>query len=345
MTTSLAPATPSVADGGGAPLAWLVMIMRRALSAALIIVLIAVLNFLILQLAPGDMVDALVGESGGATAEYMAELRANFGLDQPLQVRLVRYLTTLASGDLGYSHRHASAVLDLILARLPTTILLMSTALLTAALAGGALGIVQARRPGSLVDGAIAAFILAVHAVPAFWFGLMAIVFLAADRGWFPTGGFASFATPPSSVGKVVDVLHHLALPAITLANFYLAIYARLMRSALLEISHADFIRTARAKGLSERRVFWVHTLRHALLPLVTMLGSQVASMLSGAVIVESVFGWPGLGRLAFEAVIARDVNLLLGILLLSSVVVTLVNMAVDLLYPLIDPRVRGRGA
>ncbi|MET0284549.1 MAG: ABC transporter permease [Polyangiales bacterium] len=320
-------------------------VLRRALGALSILVGIALLNFLLLQLAPGDMVDAMVGEAGGATPEYMAELRAKFGLDQPMFVRLARYLGALAQLDLGYSHRKQAEVLSLILDRLPPTLLLMTAALSIALPVGTLLGATQSRRQGSWLDTLLSVIVLSTHALPAFWLGLMAIVFLAADRGWFPTGGMTSFDAPADGWDRALDVLHHLALPALTLANVYIAVYARLMRSALLELKGADFIRTARAKGLSTERVFWVHTVRNALLPMVTMLGMQIASMLSGAVIVESVFGWPGLGRLAFEAVVARDTNLLLGIMFLGSILVTLVNLGVDLLYSVIDPRVLARGA
>ncbi|HEX5660487.1 MAG TPA: ABC transporter permease [Polyangiales bacterium] len=291
-----------------------------------------------MQLAPGDMVDAMMGEAGGATPEYMAELRLKFGLDQPLHLRLAHYLTSLATLDLGYSHRLQAPVLALIMTRVPSTLLLMSAAIAIALPVGTLLGAAQSRRPGSALDTAISVFVLSTHALPAFWLGLMAIVFLAADRGWFPTGGLASFDAPAE--GRMLDVLHHLVLPAVTLANLYVAVYARLIRTSLLELKGADFVRTARAKGLSPERVFWVHTVRNALLPVVTMLGMQIASMLSGAVIVESVFGWPGLGRLAYEAVFARDTNLLLGILFLGSILVTLVNFGVDVLYGVIDPRV-----
>lgn len=311
----------------------------RIVQTVPVIVSIALLNFLIIRLAPGDVVDALAGDAGGATPEYMAELRTKFGLDQPAYIQLYRYVASLLRLDLGYSHRQSMPVLDLILDRLPATILLMGSATLLAVLIGGALGVVQARRPGSLRDGAISFVVLLCHAVPSFLFGLMAIVYLSADRGWFPSGGMTSFGRPEQGLEHLVDVLHHLVLPAVTLANFYVVIYARLLRASLLELHDADFIRTARAKGASERRVMFVHALRNALLPLVTMLGVQVGSMLSGAVIVESVFGWPGLGRLAFEAVVARDTNLLLGILFLSSILVTLINILVDLFYILLDPR------
>ena len=306
---------------------------------------IALTNFLILHLAPGDAVDVLAGDAGGATPEYMAELRHQFGLDQPLIVQLYRYLESLAHFDLGFSHRNEMAVITLIMSRLPATLLLMSVALAIAVLAGSALGLVAAVRVRTATDSAISIAVLILHAVPPFWFGLMAIVVFSVKLGWLPSGGIVSLDRPTAGFATIGDVVRHLTLPALTLANFYLAAYTRLMRASMLELRGADFVRTARAKGATEARVVLVHTLRNALLPMVTMLGLQASALLSGAVVVESVFGWPGLGRLAFEAVASRDLNLLLGILFLSSILVTAVNIGVDVLYAVLDPRVAYGGA
>jgi peptide/nickel transport system permease protein len=320
--------------------------LKRRLPQVLPVVAgIALLNFLILQIAPGDVVDVLAGEAGAATPEYMAALRAQFGLDQPLLVQLGHYLYNVATLNLGFSFRQNMPVLDLILARLPATLLLMVAAMLIALLAGGLLGVLAARRVQGWVDHLSSAFVLVLYAVPSFWLGLMAIVLFSAKLGWLPSGGMVDISAAHSGLAYVRDVAWHAVLPSCTLAAFYLAIYAKLMRSAMLELHGADFIRTARAKGASEARITVRHALRNALLPVVTMLGFQVASLLSGAVLVESVFSWPGLGRLAFESILARDFNLLLGILLLSSVLVTVINIVVDLAYAWLDPRVQLGGA
>jgi peptide/nickel transport system permease protein len=320
--------------------------LRRRLPQVLPVVAgIALLNFLILQIAPGDVVDVLAGEAGAATPEYMAALRAQFGLDQTMLVQLGHYLYNVATLNLGFSFRQNMPVLDLIMTRLPATLLLMVAAMLIALLAGGLLGVVAARRVHGWVDHASSAFVLVLYAVPSFWLGLMAIVLFSAKLGWLPSGGMVDISAAHSGWAWVRDVAWHAVLPSCTLAAFYLAIYAKLMRSAMLELHGADFIRTARAKGASEARITVRHALRNALLPVVTMLGFQVASLLSGAVLVESVFSWPGLGRLAFESILARDFNLLLGILLLSSVLVTLINIVVDLAYAWLDPRVELGGA
>jgi len=317
-------------------------VLRRVARALPVVAGIALLNFFIIRLAPGDVVDALAGDAGGATPEYMAHLRAQFGLDRPLPVQLWRYILGLLHGDLGYSHRLAMPVAPLIFERLPATALLIGAATLLAVLIGGGLGIVQARHPGSWRDSVISILILITHSIPSFWLGLMAIVFVSAGLGWFPSGGYTSFTAPQTGWRHGSDVLYHLVLPALTLANFYLATYARLMRASLLELHGAAFIRTARAKGASEWQVLWRHALPNALLPVFTLLGVQLGTMVSGAVIVESIFGWPGLGRLTFEAILARDFNLLLGVLLIGSVVVVCATITIDVAQRLLDPRLAG---
>ncbi|HSI61159.1 MAG TPA: ABC transporter permease [Ideonella sp.] len=315
-------------------------IQRRLLQVLPVVLGIALLNFMVLQLAPGDVVDVLAGEAGAATPESMAALRAQFGLDRPVLAQLGSYLWNIAHGNLGFSYRQNMPVFELIVTRLPATLLLMGLALAIALLLGVLLGTLTALKPGSLFDHAVSVVVLFAYAMPTFWLGLMALVLFAGKLGWLPAGGMLTVGGEPGLWALVADIARHALLPALTLSTFYLAVYARLMRGSMIETLGADFIRTARAKGASEPRVLLGHALRNASLPLVTMLGYQVASLLSGAVLVESVFSWPGLGRLAFEAVLARDFNLLLGILLLSSLLVTVINIAVDLVTVLLDPRV-----
>ncbi|SHE31950.1 peptide/nickel transport system permease protein [Lampropedia hyalina DSM 16112] len=320
----------------------LLRFLRHRLLYVLPVVLgIAMLNFLILQLAPGDVVDVLAGEAGAATPETMAQLRAQFGLDQPVHVQFLHYMGNVLTLDLGYSHRQNMPVLELILQRMPATLLLMLAAILIALALGVVLGVLSALKVHGWVDTLISIVLLVSYAIPTFWLGLMAIVLFSAKLGWLPSGGMVDLRAAHTGLAWGWDVARHLVLPALTLSTFYLAVYAKLVRSAMLELHGADFIRTARAKGLGELRVTLHHALRNALLPLVTMLGYQVASLLSGAVLVESVFNWPGLGRLAFEAVNARDLNLLMGILLMSSILVTVINIVVDLVYSWLDPRVQ----
>lgn len=315
-------------------------VLKRLLQAIPIILAIVVLNFLLLQLAEGDAVDVLAGEAGSATPEYMAELRAKFGLDQPLPVQLAVYLKNVAMLDLGYSFRHEMPVRELIMDRLLPTALLMISTIVLAVGFGIVLGLVAAMGLNTWRDTAISFFALLTYATPLFWVGLMLIVVFSLNLGWFPTSGMENFAMFYEGWDRVWDIAHHLVLPTITLSLFYLALYTRLMRASMLEQAGQDYVTTARAKGVTERRIMFVHVLRNALLPVVTMAGVQVGALIGGSVIVESVFAWPGLGMLAFEALFARDLNLLLGIFLLSAVLVVAVNLVVDIVYSSLDPRI-----
>jgi len=315
-------------------------VLKRLLHSLPIILAIVVMNFFLLQLAEGDAVDVLAGESGSATPEYMAELRAKFGLDQPLPVQLVRYLGNVFMFDLGYSFRHDMPVSELVLQRVVPTLLLMVSTIFLAVGFGILLGLAAATGLNTWRDTAISIFALITYATPLFWVGLMLIVVFSLNLGWFPTSGMENIAMFYSGWDRIVDIAHHLVLPTITLSLFYLALYTRLMRSSLLEQAGQDYVVTARAKGLTERRIMFVHVLRNALLPVVTMAGVQVGALIGGSVIVESVYAWPGLGMLAFEALFSRDLNLLLGIFLLSALLVVAVNLVVDLVYSLLDPRI-----
>ncbi len=315
-------------------------LVRRLSQAVVTVACVAILNFLLLHLAPGDVVDVLAGEAGAADARYVVELRQKFGLDQPLAVQLGRYLWSLARLDLGHSFRHEMPVAQLILQRLAPTLLLMAASLSIALVGGLVLGVTAARRVRSVTDNTISVLALLAYATPLFWLGLMLIVLFTLKLGVLPAGGMYTIGAAPSAAGHALDVLRHLILPATTLALFYMATYTRLMRASMLEVLGSDYVRTAHAKGLSARRVAYAHALRNAILPIVTVLGIQIGSFFGGAVVVEVVFAWPGLGRLAFEAIFQRDLNLLLGILLLSSCLVIVVNLTVDLVYTRLDPRI-----
>lgn len=315
-------------------------LIRRVLQALPTVLGIAVFNFLLLQLAPGDAADVLAGEAGGASPEYVAQLKAKFGLDQPVPVQLGKFLLNVVTLDLGFSFRHNVPVSELILSRLPATLLLMVAAIGIAFVLGVLLGVTAARHVRRPLDSAISVLALLAYATPVFWIGLMGILLFSVHLGWLPSSGMRTIGADLDGMAAALDVVRHMILPSLTLALFYLALYTRLMRASMLEVYGQDYVTTARAKGLDERRVAFRHVLRNALLPMVTMLGLQVGSLLGGSVLVETVFGWPGLGRLAFEAVFQRDHNLLLGILLLSSVLVVLANIAVDLLYARLDPRI-----
>ncbi|MFK7880888.1 ABC transporter permease [Roseobacter sp.] len=315
-------------------------VLKRLVQAIPIVLAIVVLNFFLLQLAEGDAVDVLAGEAGSATPEYMAELREKFGLDKPLIVQLGVYLKNVLTLDLGYSFRHDMPVSQLVMDRFMPTLLLMTSTICLAVGFGIILGLVAASGLNTWRDTAISIFALITYATPLFWVGLMLIVVFSLNLGWFPTSGMENFSMFYEGWDRVLDIAHHLVLPTITLSLFYLALYTRLMRASMLEQAGQDYVTTARAKGLTERRIVFVHVLRNALLPVVTMAGVQVGALIGGSVIVESVFAWPGLGMLAFEALFARDLNLLLGIFLLSAVLVVVVNLIVDIIYSTLDPRI-----
>ncbi len=316
---------------------------RRLALAIPTLLTIVLLNFALLQLAPGDAADVLAGEAGSATPEYMAQLRQKFGLDQPVHVQLLVYLRQMVMLDLGYSFRHGAPVSHLILTRLGPTLLLMVSVFVIAVTFGVLLGAIAARNLNRWKDGLISMLAVLAYATPVFWAGLMLIVVFSIHLGWFPTSGYEEVAAFKEGWAHVIDVAHHLVLPAITLTLFYLALYTRLMRASVLDQYTMDYVVTARAKGLSERQIARRHVLRNAALPVLTMAGVQVGALLGGAVVVETVFAWPGLGLLAYESLFARDINLLLGIFFISACLVVVVNLAVDLLYTLLDPRIELR--
>ncbi|GHV50130.1 ABC transporter permease [Deltaproteobacteria bacterium] len=313
----------------------------RRLSAALpaLFIILAGL-FLLLQLAPGDTVDALVAQIGGGDAAMIESLRSYYALDQSTATRLFAYLWRLIHLDLGESAIYGKPVINVIMERLPATLLLMGSSLALAFAAGMALGLLAARRVNRWEDSLISTLGLLFYSTPSFWFGLMGIFVFAVYLGWLPVGGFGSVGVSLSGLAKVLDIAWHLLLPTLTLAMIFLATYLRIMRASLLEVSTLDFVRTARAKGLSEKAVLLRHVLRNALLPMVTLIGLQAGTMLGGSVVVESVFALPGLGRLAYESVVQRDLNTLLGIVFVSALLVIVINFVVDMLYAKLDPRI-----
>ena len=316
-------------------------IVRRLLQTLPVVLGVVILNFLLLQLAPGDLATVLAGEAGGAPKEYFDQLRQRFGQDQPVLVQLFHYLRNLVVLDLGYSFRQSAPVLDLLLARLWPTLLLMGSTLLLSLSLGVGMGLLAALWVRTWKDHLISVAAIIFYATPLFWIGLMLILVFSIKFGWFPTSGMEDVVAFNVGFARVVDIAHHLVLPTITLSMFYLALYARLMRASMLEQRGLDYVTTARAKGIPERTIVTRHVFRNALLPVVTMAGIQFGSLLGGSVVVESVFAWPGLGQLAYQSLFARDFNLLLGIFFLSACLVVIVNLVVDIVYVLLDPRIR----
>ncbi|QUS36317.1 ABC transporter permease [Falsirhodobacter algicola] len=318
-------------------------LMSRFLSFAGLLLAVVVLNFLLIQLAPGDPVSVIVGEMGGASEEVIAAMRAEYGLDKPVVVQLAIYIGKILTGNFGFSYYFREPVLTLILDRLPATIILVMASVLISVTLGTLMGIYSARRPRGILSHLVTIFSLAGYSAPVFWTGLMLLILFASTFPIFPVSGMTNVRGTDGVVAHMLDVAHHLVLPAVTLASIYIALYSRLARASMLDVLGADYIRTARAKGLSERRVIYGHALRNGLIPVVTMVGLQMGQLMAGAVLVETVFNWPGLGRLAYESILRRDYPTLLAILFFSAMLVMVANILTDLAYARIDPRIGTR--
>jgi peptide/nickel transport system permease protein len=299
---------------------------------------ILVVAFVVVHTAPGDPVLALAGEHGDAA--YYAFIRAKFGLDRPLPEQLVVYVGRVIRGDLGLSFVHGRPVAAVIAERLPATLLLIGSALALSTTIGVALGVLAARLAGRPADLALRTGALLAHAMPTFWLAQMAAITLALGTGWFPVQGLTDARRALAGWRYALDVIHHLVLPALVLAAGELALTTRLTRTGVLEELATDYVRTARAKGLPERGVVR-HALRNAVLPIVTVVGSRAGLVVTGAVLVETVFAWPGLGQLLLSSIQTRDVPVLLGLFLLASSTVIVANLATDLAYAWLDPRIR----
>ncbi len=323
---------------GGTPL-WRYAV-GRLLQAVPLLIGVIVVNFLLISLAPGDPVTTLLGEYP-APPEYVAKLRSELGLDRPAPVRLALYAWNVARGELGYSFAYRMPVSTLVAGRLGNTFLLMATALSLAALLGVGLGVAAARRRGSGLDGAATGISLAGFSIPDFWLAQLLVLLFAVFLGWLPAQGIRSVREEHTGLAAVLDVTRHLILPASALSFRYMALIARLTRASMLEAMSQDFILAARARGLPERLVLLQHGLRNAALPVVTVIGYNFAFVLAGSALVETVFGWPGVGRLLYDAILQRDTPVLLGVLLTVSATVVVVNLLTDLLYAVLDPRVR----
>jgi peptide/nickel transport system permease protein len=314
-------------------------IVRRVLQILPSLATIVVATFALIHAAPGDPIVALAGESGDEA--YYAFMRNKFGLDRPLPQQFGTYAGNLAQGDLGISFTHGRSVTSVIGERLPATLLLMVTALTISTAVGVGLGLVSARRPFGRLDLAVNTGALVGYATPAFWLAQLALLLLAFEAGLFPIQGMTDAADPSRGIGHVLDVAHHLALPALVLAASELALIARLTRTGLLRELGTGYVRTARSKGVASGTVLVRHALPNAVLPVVTVIGTRLGLLFSGAVLVEIVFAWPGLGRLLLTATQTRDYPILLGLVLLVAVSVLVANLLTDLAYGWIDPRIR----
>ena len=315
----------------------------RTLYAVGLLIAVLVLNFSMLHLAPGDVADTIAQSNGGADAEVMEQIRKDYGLDQPFLTQLGSYITKVASFDLGYSFFYNRPVTDLILERLPATLLLVISAQLLALVVGVVLGVISARNPNGMTSHFVTGLALFGYSAPVFWTGILLLIAFSLNFPIFPSSGMRDVTIEGGFFAEVFDILRHLVLPVIALCSVYLALYSRLCRSSMLEVLGSDYVRTAKAKGLSDNQVVYKHALKNALSPVITLAGLQFSAVISGAVLVEAVFSWPGLGTLAFQSIIARDTPTILGILFFSAIVVVVGNLVTDLVLRLVDPRVGGR--
>jgi len=325
-------------------LKFLSFLASRLWKALGVILGVVVFNFFLIRLAPGDPASIMAGEAASSDPAYVEQLRQQFGFDQPLYQQLWLYLKGILHFDLGYSYRNKLPVLDLILERLPATLLLMGCAFLFSIVLGVLLGVLASRSRYTTrhkwLDSAIMTGALLLYATPLFWLSLLMIIFFSVTLGWLPAFGMESVGAHLTGWAHIADVATHLILPVISLGCFFMAVYARLTRASMLEVMGMDFIKTARAKGVPAGQVIRKHVLRNALLPVVTFAGIQLGQMAGGAVLTETVFAWPGIGRLMFDALLQRDYQLLLGVFLVTAAMVVVFNLLTDLLYRFIDPRI-----
>lgn len=319
-------------------------ILKRLFYGLLLMVGVVILNFFLIRLAPGDPAIVIAGEMGGATEEVLESIRETYGLNKPILTQLAIYLGNIAQGDLGHSFFFNQPVAKLIGLRIWPTILLVLTAQFLSILLGVFFGVLAARKPNGIFSGLVSVFATIGYAVPVFWTGIMLIIVFSSMLPIFPVEGMLSVRLRDAPfLTKALDVAHHLILPAFTLSIIYLAQYARLSRASMLEVLGSDYIRTARAKGASETSVLFKHALRNAALPILTVAGLQFGNLISGALLVETVFNWPGMGRLAFDSILRRDYPTTLGVLFFASAMVVIANLLTDLSYRLADPRLRGK--
>lgn len=324
--------------GPHSPFFW--FLAKRCIYAVPLIFAAFTICFILIHTAPGDPVYILIGPSS-ADPEYVQMMRQKYNLDQPLYIQFPLYLQKLLMGDLGYSYYYKQPVLDVVFERIPATLLLMGTGFVFATVFGIVIGVFSAKKPYSTRDNLLSFASVFAFSIPTFWLGMLLLLVFSVYLGLFPTTGMYSLRVESSGLASIIDILHHLFLPAMTVGLFHLAVIARLTRGSMLEAMRQNYIVTARSKGLDENRVYFGHALRNALLPVVTMAGLNLGQIIAGTVLVESVFAWPGMGRLMYDSIFTRDYPVLMGIFITVSVMVVVANLVTDILYGYLDVRIR----
>jgi len=328
-------------------------LLRRLIGTIPIILLISLLVFLLIHAAPGDPADMLLSDE--ASPQDIADARHRWGLDQPIYIQYLRFLMNMLTGNFGMSFRYSDPVMKLIWEHLPATIELAVVSLLIALVLGIPLGVWAGAKPNSWADNFGSVFGFFGISMPSFWFGIMLILVISGTFNWLPSSGRSTYGIARGSETDfyIVDSLlagnwraawdgvQHIIMPAIALGTNMMGIIMRVTRSSVLEIIHEDYVRTARAKGVGERTVLWRHVLRNALIPIVTVVGLELGTLLSGSIIVETVFAWPGSGSLLISAIQSRDYPLITGTVITYTVAFVMINFTIDILYAVFDPRIR----
>lgn len=314
---------------------------RRLLQAIPLLLVISLLTFLIVEIAPGDAAQMYIDPNKGTDPAYIQQVRQSLGLDQPVYVRYVGWLRQTLSGDLGFSFRNRRPVALEVGDRLPNTLLLSGVSLAISFLIAVPIGVISAIKRYTLVDYVLSTAALAGISIPIFWVALLLIQVFSIQLDWLPATGMRDVRQTYTGLQANVDVLRHMILPTVTLSLAQIAGWSRYQRSALLEVLGQDYMRTAQGKGLRERRILMVHALRNSLIPMVTLLGISVPTIVTGAFITETIFSWPGIGRLGVEAVTGRDYPVIMAVTMLSALLIVFGNLLADLAYAWVDPRIR----
>ena len=315
------------------------LLLRRALLAVPLVFAVVALTFFFIRLAPGDPAQILAGDA--PTPEFLAQVRAEYGLDQPVWTQFLAFLAKALTGDFGTSLYSKQPVFTVILERFPATVLMTGTAMIVASIVGILVGVASAKRAGSHADTLISSASLLGYSMPGFWVGQLLVLLFSVSLDWFPATGMEAARASFTGWRHVEDVAWHMVLPVTTLALFLLTMIARFTRAAMIDALDQDYVLVAEAKGASRNRILWHHAFRNACVTTITVIGLEFGAVLAGAVVVEIVFGWPGLGRLFYDAIYRRDFPLLTGAFMFSSLIVIAVNMVSDVACALLDPRIR----
>lgn len=316
-------------------------LLRRALQFVPLLLVISALTFLIIEAAPGDAAQMYIDPERGADPAYIAQVRESLGLDQPFYTRYIAWLGKTLTGDLGFSFRTRRPVSLEVGDRLPNTILLGGTALVLSFVLAIPIGVISALKRYTWIDYTLSTLALVGVSIPVFWVALLLIQIFAIQLDWFPASGMRSVRENYTGVRATVDVLHHMLLPTVVLSLAQIANWSRHQRAALVEVLNQDYIRTAHGKGLPDRRITLIHALRNAIIPMITLVGISVPNAVTGAFLTETIFSWPGIGRLGVDSITGRDYPIIMAVTLLSAILIVISNLIADMAYVWADPRIR----